>query len=91
MLLIAGLMAVSCGHSDEFEPEKPDEITRVQDGNGKIFLENGLLVEANTAFNESLMNQAFAETNWKRSYSFLYSCCQTKRQSFLIILRDLIV
>ena len=72
MLLATGLMAVSCGHSDEPEPEKPDEITRVQDGNGKIFLENGLLVEANTTFNESLMNQALAETNWKRSYSFLY-------------------
>ena len=72
MLLIAGLMAVSCGHSDEPEPEKPDEITRVQDGNGKIFLENGSLVEANTAFSEVMMNQALAETNWKRSYSFLY-------------------
>ena len=72
MLLATGLMAVSCGHSDEPEPVKPDEITRVQDGNGKIFLENGALIEANTAFNESLMNQALAETNWKRSYGFLY-------------------
>ena len=50
MLLAVGLMAVSCGHSDEPEPVKPDEITRVQDGNGKIFLENGSLIEANTAF-----------------------------------------
>ena len=30
MLLAVGLMAVSCGHSDEPEPVKPDEITRVQ-------------------------------------------------------------
>lgn len=72
MLLASGVLAVSCGHNDEPELVNPDEITRVQDSNGKIFLENGLLVEANTAFNESLMNQALAEANWKRSYSFLY-------------------
>ena len=72
ILLFAVMTATSCGGSDEPKPEKPDEITRVQDGNGKIFLENGLLVEANTAFSEVMMNQALAETNWKRSYSFLY-------------------
>ena len=72
MLFFAVMTVSSCGGNDEPEPVKPDEITRVQDGNGKIFLENGALIEANTAFNESLMNQALAETNWKRSYSFLY-------------------
>ena len=38
MLLAAGLMAISCGHD---EPVDPNAITRVQDGNGKVFLENG--------------------------------------------------
>ena len=46
MMLAAGLMAVSCGDSKD-EPVTPDEITRVQDGNGKVFLENGTLVNAN--------------------------------------------
>lgn len=72
MLLLAVIIASSCGGNDEPKPVKPDEITRVQDGNGKIFLENGLLVEANTAFSEVMMNQALAETSWKRAYGFLY-------------------
>ena len=72
IIIILFLMAFalsSCGHD---EPDDPNAVTRVQDGNGKVFLENGLLVEANTAFSEVMMNQALAETNWKRSYSFLY-------------------
>ena len=39
MLLAAGLMAISCGHD---EPVDPNEITRVQDGKGKVFLEQGV-------------------------------------------------
>ena len=46
-VIATAIIAVSCGHSDEPDPVKPDEITRVKDGNGKVFLENGVLVDAN--------------------------------------------
>lgn len=68
MLLSAGLMAVSCGHD---EPD-PNEITRVQDGNGKAFIENGVLVDANTDFSSSQLSKALNEHEWERVSSFHY-------------------
>ena len=69
MLLAAGLMAVSYGHSDELDP---NEITRVQDGNGKAFIENGVLVDANTDFSSSQLSKALNEHEWVRVSSFHY-------------------
>ena len=69
MLLAAGLMAVSCGHD---EPVDPNEITRVQDGNGKVFLENGTLVDANLDYTQSELIDALNKYDWEREYSFYY-------------------
>lgn len=69
MLLAAGLMAVSCGHD---EPDDPNEITRVQDGNGKVFLENGTLVDANLDYTQSELEQALQQYEWEREYCFFY-------------------
>ena len=70
MLLAAGLLAVSCGHDDE--PVDPNEITRVQDGNGKVFLESGLLVEANLNYTQNDLINALATYEWERDYCFYY-------------------
>ena len=70
MLLAAGLMAVSCGHDDE--PVDPNEITRVQDGNGKVFLENGTLVDANLDYSQEELEQALKLYEWEREYCFFY-------------------
>lgn len=70
MLLATGLMAVSCGHSDE--PVDPNEITRVQDGNGKVFLENGTLVDANLDYTQAELIDALNKYDWEREYSFYY-------------------
>lgn len=67
MLLAAGLMAVSCGH-DEPEPN----VSRVQDGNGKAFIENGVLVDANTDFSSSQLSKALSEHEWVRVSGFYY-------------------
>ena len=69
MLLAAGLMAVSCGHD---EPDDPNAVTRVQDGNGKVFLENGLLVEANLNYTQNDLINALATYEWERDYCFYY-------------------
>ena len=69
MLLAAGLMAVSCGHD---EPVDPNEITRVQDGNGKVFLENGTLVDANLDYSQEELEQALKLYEWEREYCFFY-------------------
>ena len=70
MLLAAGLMAVSCGHDDE--PVDPNDITRVQDGNGKVFLENGTLVDANLDYTQAELEQALQQYDWEREYCFFY-------------------
>ena len=70
MLFAAGLMAVSCGHDDE--PVDPNEITRVQDGNGKVFLENGTLVDANLDYTQAELIDALNKYDWEREYSFYY-------------------
>ena len=69
MLLTAGLMAVSCGHD---EPVDPNEITRVQDGNGKVFLDNGTLVDANLDYTQAELEQALQQYDWEREYCFFY-------------------
>ena len=71
MLLATGLMAVSCGDSKD-EPVSPDEITRVQDGNGKVFLENGTLVNANLDYTQAELIDALNKYDWEREYSFYY-------------------
>lgn len=77
-LLVIALMAattISCGgSSNSDEPDNPgkDTVTRVQDRDGMIFLENGKLVAANTSFSTALLSQALTQTNWKLDYGFIY-------------------
>ncbi len=73
--LIFSLLSVaflSCGGNDEPEPVKTDEITRVQDGNGKVFLENGVLVNANVDYTSAELNKALTEYEWYFEYGFFY-------------------
>ena len=62
-------MMISCGRD---EPVGADEITRVQDGNGKVFLENGLLVDANLDYTQAELEEALKSYEWEREYSFYY-------------------
>lgn len=65
LMILATGMFTSCGDD---EPE----ITRVQDGNGKVFLETGTLVDANLNFSEAELEQALSTYKWEREYSFYY-------------------
>ena len=62
---MAAMLLVSCGDN---EPE----ITRVQDGNGKVFLETGILVDANLNFSQAELELALKTYRWEREYSFYY-------------------
>ena len=62
---MAAMLLISCGDD---EPE----ITRVQDGNGKVFLETGTLVDANLNFSEAELEEALKTYQWEREYSFYY-------------------
>ena len=66
------VLLIACGEGDEPDPVKPDEITRVQDGNGKVFLENGVLVEANIDYTSAELSKALTEHEWYFDYGFYY-------------------
>jgi hypothetical protein len=68
-VIFIGFILISCGHD---EPVDPNEITRVQDGNGKVFLENGTLVDANLDYTQAELEQALQQYDWEREYSFYY-------------------
>ena len=69
MLLAAiSMMMVACDKNDE--PERM--ATRVLDGNGKVFLEGGVLVDANLDFTQSQLEQALNSHEWETDYSFYY-------------------
>ena len=46
--------------------------TRAMDGNGKAFLEGGVLVDANLNFTQSQLQQALNNHEWETDYSFYY-------------------
>ena len=64
LLIAAGLMAVSCGHD---EPEYYR-----QEATGEIFIENGVLVKANTDFTLEMLTYALNKHEWKRVSIFYY-------------------
>ncbi len=75
LLVLLFMVLYSCGNNDEpVDPNKDPEyeITRVKDGNGKVFLCNGELVDANLKFDQALMTEALTSTVWKRDYVFIY-------------------
>ena len=61
LLLVIGLIAVSCGH------DEPDYYS--QEATGETFIENGVLVEANTDFSQEMLTYALS-MNGKASRYF---------------------
>lgn len=68
-VIFIGFIMISCGRD---EPVDPNEITRVQDGNSKVFLENGTLVNANLDYTQAELIDALNKYDWEREYSFYY-------------------
>ena len=64
LFVAAGLMAVSCGHD---EPEFYS-----QEATGETFIENGVLVKANTDFSLDILAYALSKHEWKRVSIFYY-------------------
>ena len=64
LLLVIGLMAVSCDH------DEPDYYS--QEASGETFIENGVLVDANTDFSLELLTYALSKHEWKRVSIFFY-------------------
>ncbi|MBQ3323597.1 MAG: hypothetical protein IJG81_02005 [Muribaculaceae bacterium] len=63
------VMMTACNKNDEIGD---DVITRVQDGNGKVFLEKGILVDANLDYTQSELEDALSQHEWEREYCFYY-------------------
>lgn len=76
-LLLMALVAcftmafVSCGDDDP-SGEDDGKITRVQDGDGKAFLEDGKLVDANLKYTRELRDSAFSHYDWTYEYVICY-------------------
>jgi len=68
-MFISPILFASCGDKDN-EPD--DVITRVQDGNGKVFLEKGILVDANLDYTQSELENALSQHEWEQEYCFYY-------------------
>ena len=64
LLLVIGLIAVSCDH------DEPDYYS--QEASGETFIENGVLVDANTDFSQEMLTYALGEHEWKRVSVFFY-------------------
>ena len=63
------VMMTACNKNDELDD---DVITRVQDGNGKVFLEKGILVDANLDYTQLELENALSQHDWEREYCFCY-------------------
>ncbi len=72
-ILFLSIIAIctSCGN-DEPDHIKPDEITRSEDGNGKVFIENGKLVEGNIDYSAADLKNALDHYDWQREYCIYY-------------------
>ncbi|MBE6316323.1 MAG: hypothetical protein E7078_06750 [Bacteroidales bacterium] len=64
LLLVIGVIAVSCGH------DEPDYYS--QEASGETFIENGVLVEANTDFSQEMLTYALSKHEWKSVSFFFY-------------------
>ena len=71
-LLLCSFLISSCGGDDKNDEIGDDVITRVQDGNGKVFLENGELVDATLDFTQQDLENAISSYEWERAYGFYY-------------------
>ena len=68
---VFAFVSVSCSKSDDLD-NNPNKITRVQDGNGKVFLEEGKLVDANLNYTQEQLVNALNSYEWEREYCFYY-------------------
>ena len=68
---VFAFVSVSCSKSDDLD-NNPNKITRVQDGKGKVFLENGTFVDANLNYTQEQLVNALNSYEWEREYSFYY-------------------
>ena len=71
ILLLLVSLCVSCG-DDEPNYNKKPKINRPQDGNGKVFIENGKLVDGNIDYSDAQLSEALKCYDWKKQYSFYY-------------------
>lgn len=78
ILLSLAFVLVSCGN---VEPDDPTRVTRPQDGNGKVFLENGTLVDATLDFTSEQLKAALSQYEWKQEYCFYYNNTEVKSRS----------
>lgn len=77
LLLIAvvaccAMAFVSCGDDEPSGGGDDGEITRVQDGDGKAFLESGKLVDVNLKYTRELCDSAFSHYDWTAEYAICY-------------------
>lgn len=63
---------VSCGDDEPSGGGDDGKITRVQDGDGKAFLESGKLVDANLKYTRELRDSAFSHYDWTFNYMICY-------------------
>ena len=64
MLIAIWFIAISCSHD---EPEFYN-----QEATGETFIENGVLVKANTDFSSEMLSYAMSKHEWKRVSVFYY-------------------
>ena len=64
LMLVIGVIAVSCDH------DEPDYYS--QEATGETFIENGVLVEANTDFSQEMLTYALSKHEWKSVSFFFY-------------------
>lgn len=72
LIFLIPFLTVSCGSGSNEEPDDPGQITRVQDGNGKVFIENGQLITANINYSSAQLNEALTNYEWERQYCIYY-------------------
>lgn len=70
-LFLLSIVFVLASCSTE-EPDDPARETRPLDGNGKVFLESGKLVDANLDFTEAQLKDALSKYDWELDYKFCY-------------------
>ena len=68
---VFAFMSVSCSKGDDLD-NNTNKITRVQDGKGKVFLENGILVDANLNYTQEELIEALKKYEWVQEYCFYY-------------------
>ena len=71
ILLLLVTLCVSCGN-DEPNYNKKTEITRPKDGNGKVFVESGKLIDSNMNFTKEQLTDAMDNYEWELEYAIYY-------------------